>query len=231
MIGIDSTLGELFVASPLIFILSVAVIAAGIYFYLKLRRGVAPAGDETPEGKPVVKTYAQGELSAGTPDETAAALLAIVAEESKIPLGGLKIISITETEKTGGGLSNGKYTFELGEESSGYMKYKITYNDAVYEVAVEGGAAAVTPAAAPPPVSLPKTDAGPGVSIDAPLAGVILDIGVSPGESVKSGQLLCVLEALKMENEILAPYDAVVKAVHIQKGDAVSSGAPMFTIA
>jgi len=229
MIGIDSTLGEMFVASPLIFILTVAVLAAGVYAYFKLRRKHAPAAAEEPAAR---KPYGQGELTAGADDAIAAALMAIVAEESKIPLNDIKFISVIEISRAGGGLNNGKYVCELGKEPSGIMKYKITYNDAVYEVTVEGGAAiATTPMPAAEPVPAHKTDAAsPGASIDAPLAGVILEIHVSPGQSVKSGQLLCVLEALKMENEILAPHDAVVRAVHIQKGDAVSSGAPMFTI-
>ena len=194
MVGIDSTLGELFQASPVIFILVVAAVAAGIYFYFKLRRKYAPAAADKPEARPATKPYAQGEVASGADDAAAAALMAIVAEESKIPLGDLKFISITVTGRAGGGSDNGKYVFKLGEESSGRMKYKITYNDAVYEVTVEGGAADVAapmPATAavsaapvvPAPTAAPKTEAaGPGASIEAPLAGVILEVNVNPGE-------------------------------------------------
>lgn len=63
-----------------------------------------------------------------------------------------------------------------------------------------------------------------GEKISAPLPGTVLDIKVSAGQSVKKGDLLFVLEAMKMENEILAAHDGVIASVNVDKGAAVNSG-------
>ena len=100
-------------------------------------------------------------------------------------------------------------------------KFQITINGTTYEVDVEeiGGA----PAAAP--VAAPKAAAPAGAeAINAPMPGNILDVKVANGASVKKGDVLVILEAMKMENEILAPRDGVVASVNVTKGATVNSG-------
>lgn len=116
---------------------------------------------------------------------------------------------------------------------------KITVNGVTYDVQVEevGGsaapaakpAAAAAPAPAPvaAPAPAPKAAAAPvagAEEINSPMPGTILDVKVKAGQSVKSGDVLLVLEAMKMENEIMAPHDATVAAVHVSKGETVESG-------
>ena len=124
------------------------------------------------------------------------------------------------------------------------MKYKITLNNRVYEVEVEAGkamlldeyevvapaapapaaapvAAAPAPPAAPAPAAAP---AGSGEAVAAPMPGTILKVNVTAGQAVKSGDTLCVLEAMKMENEIKAPKDGVVSTVAVTKGASVNTG-------
>ncbi len=120
------------------------------------------------------------------------------------------------------------------------MNYKVTLCGKVYEVNVEGGKAtlvseqdiaavvaapvAQTPAAA---VAAPTTSGltvSGGESVNAPMPGNILKVNVSVGQKVKSGDVLCVLEAMKMENEIMAPCDGVVSAVPVSKGTTVNTG-------
>lgn len=127
------------------------------------------------------------------------------------------------------------------------MKYKVTLNFKVYEVEVEEGAAmlideyeayvpapaapAPVPAAAPvaaAPVAPAPTAAGE--TIPAPLPGTVLAVKVAAGESVKAGQVLVVIEAMKMENEILAPHDGTVAQVVTAKGAAVDTGAPLVVL-
>lgn len=101
-------------------------------------------------------------------------------------------------------------------------KYKVNVNGTAYEVEIEeitGAAAtpAVTPAAAP------AAPAG-GESISSPMPGNILDVRVSVGQSVKKGDVLMILEAMKMENEIMCPCDGKVTAVNVTKGTTVESG-------
>ena len=240
MVGINSSLGELFNASPALFIAVVAVIIVGVYFYLKRRPQseappaitvdhplAAPVHTARASDRTAADTAAEGTFNTNVPDDiTVAALIAIIAEESGIPADKLNISTMKETGRAAAGAPNNKYTIETGEEPPD-MKYRVTLNDVAYEVVVEGGAAAAAVATA---VTPGPADAEGGLTMDAPLAGVILEVNVRAGESVKSGHVLCVLEALKMENEILAPHDAVVSRVYIQKGDTVSSGNPMFTL-
>lgn len=114
-------------------------------------------------------------------------------------------------------------------------KYLITVNGGSYEVSVEeiGGVApvAVAPAAAPvaAPVAAPAPKAAPvaaagAETVSSPMPGNILSVAVTPGQAVKSGELLLVLEAMKMENEILAPRDGVVAQVAVAKGATVNTG-------
>lgn len=85
------------------------------------------------------------------------------------------------------------------------------------------------PAAAPAPAPAPA--AGKGKPVPAPLPGVIIEISVKPGDVVKQGQQVAVLEAMKMENVIEATHDGTVTAINVSKGDSVLEGAPIVTIA
>lgn len=129
-------------------------------------------------------------------------------------------------------------------------QYNITVNGTTYEVEVEevGGAgapraprvqAAPAPSAAPPaPKAAPASAAAPapapvsagGELIAAPMPGTIFDIPVIVGQVVKAGDNLIILEAMKMENEIVAPVDGTVKAIHVTKGTSVSSGDALITL-
>ena len=70
----------------------------------------------------------------------------------------------------------------------------------------------------------------PQGSVVAPMPGKILDVKVKEGDSVKSGDVVAILEAMKMENEIVAPRDGVVKKVMVSPGDTVERGAPIIVI-
>lgn len=119
--------------------------------------------------------------------------------------------------------------------------YTITVNGTPYNVTVEdanGSAAPVTaapaPAAAPASAPAPAPAAAPAaagsVSVDAPMPGNILDIKVSNGASVKAGDVLLILEAMKMENEIVAPQDGTVASVNVNKGDTVEAGQTLVSL-
>jgi biotin carboxyl carrier protein len=110
-------------------------------------------------------------------------------------------------------------------------KYIIKLNDKVYEVEMEEvtaeTSAAITEAAKAAPKAAPAPSAAPvsgGQKIEAPMPGNILSVAVSVGDTVKKGQVLVVLEAMKMENEIVSPADGKVLAVGVTKGDAVNPG-------
>ena len=97
-------------------------------------------------------------------------------------------------------------------------RYNITVNGKAYDVAVEevGGSAAAAPVAAAPVAAAPAAPApaaapvADGTKVTAPMPGTILDIKVAVGDTVKSGQAICVLEAMKMENDVNAPCDGKV---------------------
>ena len=131
------------------------------------------------------------------------------------------------------------------------MKYKVTLNGRTYEVEVEAGKAmllneyeAIAPSAAPvaAPVAAAPVAAAPaaapaagvtvsgGESVVAPMPGNILKVNVSVGQTVKEGDLLVVLEAMKMENEIYAPCAGTVTAVSVSKGSTVDTGALLVAI-
>ena len=114
-------------------------------------------------------------------------------------------------------------------------RYNITVNGKAYDVAVEevGGSAAAAPAAAAPVAAAPAPAAAPvadGTKVTAPMPGTILDIKVAVGDTVKSGQAICVLEAMKMENDVNAPCDGKVLSVNTTKGSAVETGAVLAVI-
>lgn len=109
-------------------------------------------------------------------------------------------------------------------------KYKVNVNGTDYEVTVEemSGAPSAAPAkaAAPAPAA-----AGAGETVKSPMPGNILAVNVNVGDTVKAGQVLMVLEAMKMENEIMAPSDGKVTSVAVTKGATVESGTVLCTIA
>ena len=133
------------------------------------------------------------------------------------------------------------------------MKYKITLNNRVYEVEVEAGeailaaeyeAAAPAPAAEPAPAAAPAVSEAPvaaapaapaapiagGEAFPAPLPGVVVDIKVAAGTKVTAGQVVLVVEAMKMENEIAAPKDGTILQVVAVKGQNINSGDTLFVI-
>ena len=147
-----------------------------------------------------------------------------------------------------------EYEVEVEELPGG--KFRVSFEDKTYEVKAEGlglnlGALAGAPetAQSAPVVSTPATSAlsapasvsssvlvgepsasaGEGL-VTAPMPGKVLRVLVKEGESVKTGQGLLVLEAMKMENEIPAPRNGVVKKIHVKEGDTVNTGDPLIEI-
>ena len=94
---------------------------------------------------------------------------------------------------------------------------------------VESAPAPTPAAAAASPAPAPAS--GNGKPVTAPLPGVIIEISVKVGDTVKQGQQVAVLEAMKMENVIEATHDGTVTAINVSKGDSVLEGAPIVTIA
>ena len=131
------------------------------------------------------------------------------------------------------------------------MKYKVTLNNRVYEVEVEQGeamlvneyelaapAAAATAAPAAAPVAAAAPAAAPaagalaaGEGITSPMPGNILKINVAQGQKVNEGDVLIVLEAMKMENEISATKSGTVAQINVTKGAVVETGTPLVVIA
>ena len=106
----------------------------------------------------------------------------------------------------------------------------------VYQVFPEVQGPAVIPAVAaqPAPVpvaapSAPAPSAGNGLTLNAPLPGVIVSIDVQAGQTVKTGQQVCTLEAMKMKNAIRSDRDGVIAQVNVNAGDLVKHNQPMFT--
>lgn len=120
--------------------------------------------------------------------------------------------------------------------------YTITVNGTVYSVTVEEGAstgaapvAAAPVAAAPAPAAAPTPAAAPAgaqgsVTVNAPMPGKILGVKASVGQAVKKGDVVVVLEAMKMENEIVAPQDGTIASINVAVGDSVDSGAVLATL-
>lgn len=120
-------------------------------------------------------------------------------------------------------------------------RYTITVNGTAYDVTVEDAngaapavsaapAAASVPAPAPAPKAAPAPSAQGSVKVEAPMPGTILDVKVSNGTAVNSGDVLCILEAMKMENEIVAPSAGTVASVSVSKGDSVEAGQVIITL-
>ncbi len=121
-------------------------------------------------------------------------------------------------------------------------KYRVTVNGQSYDVAVEElgsvsgnvpAPAAVTHAVSAPaataaaPATAPAPSAGGAGTVAAPMPGTVLSIKVAAGQAVKRGDVLLILEAMKMENEITATADGVVKALRVQAGATVNTGDPL----
>lgn len=133
------------------------------------------------------------------------------------------------------------------------MKYKVTLNNRVYEVEVEEGTAmlvdeyelaapaAPAPVAAPVAVAAAPVAAAPaaaapvavtgGEPVKSPMPGNILKINVAPGQAVKEGDVLIVLEAMKMENDVVAPRDGTVAQIVVSKGAVVETGTTLVVMA
>lgn len=116
--------------------------------------------------------------------------------------------------------------------------YTITVNGTVYDVTVEEGTGSAAPAAASAPKAAPKAAkpaapkaAGAGsVKVNAPMPGKILSVKASVGQAVKKGDVILVLEAMKMENEVVAPEDGTVASIDVAAGDSVEAGAVLATL-
>lgn len=123
-------------------------------------------------------------------------------------------------------------------------KAEVTVNGVVYQVKIENNEvvnavpasvqpvnampAAAPVAAAPAPAAAPAS--GAGKPVNSPLPGVIVAVKVKVGDAVKNGQVVAILEAMKMENEIQAEFDGVVTSVNVAQGDSILEGAPIVTI-
>lgn len=107
-------------------------------------------------------------------------------------------------------------------------RFNITVNGKAYDVAVEevgaGSAPAAVPVQAAAPSAAPAPAAAPagGTLVKSPMPGDILDVKVNAGDTVSEGQVLMVLEAMKMENDIVAPKAGKVASVNVKKGDKVN---------
>lgn len=112
--------------------------------------------------------------------------------------------------------------------------YRITVNGNVYDVEVEElGATASAPVASAAPVAAPKavkkaapaaTGAEGAIKVNAPMPGKILSVKAKVGQAVKKGDVVMILEAMKMENEIVAPQDGVVASINVNEGASVEAG-------
>jgi len=132
---------------------------------------------------------------------------------------------------------NGKeYNVSVGEAEGKILPVNV--NGADYEVELENAPAAAPAApkaaATAPAQEAPKAAAAPapagGKVIKSPLPGIIISVDVKEGQAVKRGQKVAVIEAMKMENDILAEADGTITAIHVGKGDSVLEGADIVTI-
>ena len=106
-------------------------------------------------------------------------------------------------------------------------KYRVTVNGTAYEIELEeltGAAPAAAPAAATAPAPAAAAAPAGGEQVTSPMPGTILSVNVAAGDAVKRGQVLMILEAMKMENEIMCPCDGKIVSVSVTKGATVESG-------
>jgi len=123
-------------------------------------------------------------------------------------------------------------------------RYNITVNGKAYDVVVEEADAASAPAvAAPAPQAAPAATPAPtpakeapapsaegAIKVESPMPGTIMDVKVAVGDTVKDGQVLVILEAMKMENDIVSPGDGVVASINVKQGDSVSANDLLISI-
>lgn len=105
-------------------------------------------------------------------------------------------------------------------------KYRVTVNGTAYEIELEEltGAAPAPAAATAAPAPAPAPSPAGGEQVTSPMPGTILAVNVAAGDAVKKGDVLMILEAMKMENEIMCPRDGRIASVNTSKGAAVESG-------
>ena len=115
-----------------------------------------------------------------------------------------------------------------GSNYKGEFEKPIVKPTAIKVVKTATAAPAVS-AAAPKPAAAPAPTAG-GTTVSSPLPGVILEVCVKEGDTVKNGQKIMVLEAMKMENVVEATADGVIKSIKVNKGDSVMEGTPLAII-
>lgn len=127
--------------------------------------------------------------------------------------------------------------------------YRVTVNGVSYDVAVDeldnvtpslgsGQPTAALPPATPaqdivpaPPITSSSSFSPAGAStVKSPMPGVILDVCVSIGDTIVKNQAVVILEAMKMENDIVSPYEGTVTAIHVTKGDNVETGVPLVSL-
>lgn len=123
--------------------------------------------------------------------------------------------------------------------------YRITVNGTSYDVSVEelaGGVAPVAapvaaapvaapaPAAAPAPTPAAKSVGAGSIKVASPMPGKILDVKANVGDAVKKGQVILILEAMKMENEVVAPEDGTVASIDVASGATVEAGDTLATL-
>ena len=117
-------------------------------------------------------------------------------------------------------------------------RFNVTVNGVAYDVTVEEIDATATPAPGATPVAAPVAAPAPAaapaaagaVEVKAPLQGNVLKVLVKPGDTVKKGSPVCVIEALKMENDVPAPADGVVASVLVKSGDSVKTDEVLLTL-
>ena len=121
--------------------------------------------------------------------------------------------------------------------------YNVTVNGVVYSVVVEEVSGTSTPAttatpapvvaptAAPAPAATPKASGSAGaIAVKAPMPGNIIKVNAKPGQAVKKGDVLVILEAMKMENDVCAPEDGTVASVEVAQGATVETDAVLVTL-
>ena len=129
------------------------------------------------------------------------------------------------------------------------MKYKITLKGKTYEIEVEKGQAMllkeyeamapkapeaapapVAQAAAPAPVAAAPAAAASANAVPSPLPGTVVNVKIAVGQTVKQDEVVMIIEAMKMENEVSAPKAGKITNIYVQKGTAVQTGTPLFDI-
>ena len=114
-------------------------------------------------------------------------------------------------------------------------RYNITVNGTAYDVTVEETDGSAAPVAAPAAAPAPKKTAAPagaqgGVKINAPMPGTIVDVKLAVGAKVTNGTVIAVLEAMKMENDVVASCDGTIASINVTKGQSVETGTLIATI-